>query len=188
MTCLFLLLFFNSNTSYAQTGKAKKEFAEYVQNLKNQGVKNFVSVLDGCWGCEVEQKDSNWSIYNAVNITLIYENEDVCKMAIFSDFSNYFEFKISDCSIFTFIETNFAILNQKEVYYTKLKAQNFFKPISPHHSYEQIYIVAENYSYTLYLIRDIKNGDAPELRRLDWYKLSEVILEKVDTIKKNAQN
>ncbi|WP_318640267.1 hypothetical protein [Flavobacterium ardleyense] len=186
ISCVFLLIF-SSNLSYAQEGKSKKEFTEYVKNLKSLEVKNFVSIISGCWGCEVMQSDSSRAISNAVNITLIYQVEDACKMAIFDDFSDYVEFNISDCSIFILIENNVAVLNQKEVYYTKRKANKFLKPTSPHHSYNQIDIDTEKYDYSAYLVRDTKNGDSPELRKLEWYKLSEFIMEKIETIKESVK-
>ena len=181
-----LLLLLISNFAFAQTGKAKGELIDYMNLLKTKGVSKFISVTDGCVGCEVSNFDAAKTIRDEESITLLYPIREDCKMVIFSDFSDYSELEISDCSIFKFIEANIPVLKNQNEYYNSLKPNLFFKPISPHHHYEIISIDTQEIQYSLYMVRD-EMGHSKEVRNLDWYKLSENIFEKVELLKKTAK-
>lgn len=181
-----LLLLLISNFAFAQTGNAKGELIDYMNLLKTKGVSKFISVTDGCVGCEVRNCAAAKTISDAEGITLLYQSGEDCKMVIFSDFSDYFESDISDCSIFEFIEANIPVFKKQNEYYDSLKPDRFVKPISPHHNYEIISIDTDEIQFTNYMVRDDK-GHSKDLRNQDWYKISETIFEKVELLEKTIQ-
>ena len=173
---VFLPLF-----SIGQAQMPEQQLKSYLLQLEKSNVDTILIIKSGCSGCAVKYTDTAKAVTNGQTIYVLWQAMGQFRIVSFDDFGRQNNYLFDTCSLFDTIKHYKAVLQQKEVYYKKiregLKKGRFQPPRPIHYSYNALIIKIPKFSYEYNVIEnDTGNFIFPE-RKEKWFAVTKKLID-----------
>ncbi|MCZ2129066.1 MAG: hypothetical protein LC109_02240 [Bacteroidia bacterium] len=176
-----LLSFFLPLFSIGQTQKPKQQLEDYLLQLKGLQVDTFLVIKSGCAGCEVKYADTSKAVTDGQTIYILSQQVDKFKIVAIDDFGRQETYDIDTTSLFGTIMRFESVLQQKDIYYKKVRSESkkghFLPPRPKHYSYNDLAIKIAKFTYKFNVIENDSGMFAFPERGEKWYAATNEIID-----------
>ena len=178
--------------SFGQTQKPEQQLNHYLRQLAKSKVDTILIIKSGCTGCEVKYTDTAKAVTNGQTIHVLSQEKGQFRIVSFDDFGRQNTYIVDTCSLFDTIKHYKGVLQEKDVFYKKirqgLKKGQFQPPRPIHYSYNHLIIKIPKFSYEYSVIEnDSSNFVFPE-RKEKWFAVTKKVIDDFFSLLKTARS
>jgi hypothetical protein len=177
--------------SFGQAHKPEQQLTNYLLQLKKSKVDTFLIIKSGCTGCEVKYTDTSKAVTDGQTIYVLSQVMGQFQIVSFDGFGRQNTFHVDTCSLFDTIQNYKLVLQQKDIFYKKIRAGlrkgRFLPPRPKHYSYNELIIDIPRFSYEYSMIdNDTGNFIFPEEKE-KWFVANKKVIDNFFSLLKTVR-
>lgn len=178
--------------SFGQIQKPERQLKNYLIQLKNAKVDTFLIIKSGCTGCEVKYSDSSKVVTDGHTVYVLSQNMGQFKIVTFDDFGRQKIYSVDSCSLFDTIMHYKAVLQQKGIFYKKIRAElrkgKFLPPRPIHYSYDDLTVKISNFNYEYNIVENDSNLFVFPERKEKWFSATKKVIDNFFVLMKSVRS